>query len=108
MRADPAVLEIARVAKGEVVPMPREPAKVEVAVVVERREPTVNWLVVAIMTPEELVVTTELIGRVAREEKGTLETVRAPEELVKPVPKRLLKEELLTMRLVVEAVIKEA
>ena len=52
------------------VPMERAPAKVLVAVVVERRLPTVSCVPVAIMTPEELVVTMELIGRGVREVKG--------------------------------------
>jgi hypothetical protein len=35
------------------------------------------------------------------------ETVRAPEELERPLPRRLLKDEPLTMRLVVEAELNE-
>jgi hypothetical protein len=38
---------------------------------------------------------------------GTLETVSAPEELVRPVPSRLLNDDPLTMRLVVLAVAKD-
>jgi len=81
---------------------------VEVAVVeVARMLPTVNCVPVAMRTPELLVVTTELIGRAASDARGTLETVRAPPELERPEPRRLLKEEPFTMRLVVEAIAKE-
>ena len=53
------------------------------------------------------MVTIELIGRAVREERGRLETVRAPEERERPEPRRELKEEPLIMRLVVEAVLNQ-
>ena len=65
---------------------------VEVAVLVANKFPTVSCVPVAMRLPEELVVTMELIGNAAREVSGRLETVRAPEELVNPVPSRLLKD----------------
>src|SRR5882724_9122146 len=77
---------------GVVEPIEIAPANVEVAVVVAIKLPTVSCVPVAMSTPDELVVTMELIGRVAREENGTLETVKAPEEFVKPVPSKLLNE----------------
>ena len=46
----------------------------------------------------------ELIGSVASDDSGTLETVSAPEELDSPEPRRLLKDEPFKMKLVVEAV----
>ena len=65
-------------------------AVVEVA----KRFPTVNCVPVAMRLPEELVVTIEFMGSVAREEKGRLETVKVPAEFVNPVPRREVKSEL--------------
>ena len=70
--------------------------------------PTVSCVPVAMSWPEELVVTMELIGRVARDESGTFETVRAPAEFESPEPKRLLNDEPFKTKLVVEAVSNEA
>ena len=72
--------------------------------VVPIRLPTVSCVPVAMRLPEELVVTMELIGSVASDDSGTLETVSAPEELDSPEPRRLLKDEPFKMKLVVEAV----
>ena len=83
------------------------PANVEVAVVVARMLPTVSCVPVAMRTPDPLVVTIEFSGNAARDERGTLETVRAPEVLARPEPNKLLKDDPLTMRLVVEAVAKD-
>ena len=77
---------------------------VDVAVVVAKMLPTVNCVPVAMRTPEPFVVTTELIGSAASEDRGTPETVKAPPDRARPEPKRLLNELPLTMRFVVEAV----
>ena len=66
--------------------MPTAPLKYDVAVVVAIRFPTVSCVPVAMRFPEELVVTMELIGSVASDDSGTLETVRAPEESESPEP----------------------
>ena len=80
------------------------PVKYDTADVVDIKFPTVSCVPVAMIVPAELVVTIELGASVAREVNGTLDTVRAPEELVRPVPSRLLNDEPLTTRLVVDAV----
>jgi DNA-binding transcriptional regulator LsrR (DeoR family) len=46
----------------------------------------------------------ELIGRVARDVRGTFETVSAPLEFDSPEPSKLLKDEPFMTRLVVDAV----
>jgi len=94
-------------AYGEVVPIPTLPRKYDEAVVVASKLPTVSCVPVAIRLPDEFVVTIELIGSVARDVRGTFETVRAPDDRVSPLPVRLLNDEPFNMRLVVEAVRKD-
>ena len=100
----PEVVAICNCHCGVVVAIPSLPKRYEVAVVVPIKLPTVSCVPVAMSWPEELVVTMELIGSVARDESGTLETVSAPEELDSPEPRRLLNDEPFRMKLVVEAV----
>ena len=75
-----------------VVPTPTFPKKYDEAVVVAIRLPTVSCVPVAMRLPEEFVVTMELAARADRAVIGTPETVRAPDELVRPTPRRLLKD----------------
>ena len=92
-------------AKDEVVALVvRRVGRVDVAVVVARMLPTVSCVPVAMRLPELFVVTTELAASAARDVRGTLETVSAPPELDSPLPKRLLKDEPLTIKFVVDAV----
>ena len=71
---------------GVVVPMPSLPLKKDVDVVVEIKDPTVSCDEVAINCPDPLVVTMELIGRAERDERGTLDTVSALDEMDNPDP----------------------
>ncbi len=54
--------------------------------VVEMSDPTVSCDDVAIRTPLPFVVTMEFGGKVAKDEKGTLETLKALPEYDRPVP----------------------
>ena len=93
-------------------PTPMPPRNVENDVVVESKLPTVNCDVVAIsVVPAESETMMEFgandVALVPPLDTATVERVRAPDESDRPVPSKLLKDEPLRIRLVVDAVTKE-